>query len=437
MQSLFRIWMDSVAKIVQKQQEIASISGENYNLFKVIHMTSNETSVHSAFIADLLNPKGLHGMGNKFLTLFLDTIDTHGFTFDREKCKVEIEKDIGTRTETTGGRLDIIVTNEADQAIIIENKIYAEDQEAQMLRYYNYAHNRYLDRHLLLYLSLDGKVHDTDVTTKGGMVEEGKQFYTISYKEDILNWLYLCRQLAVDKPLLREGISHYINLVKSLTNTNMNAELKKEMTDIIVNNPTYIQNLNVYTEAIEAAKHELTVEFWKALFAEAQDKDNLCLVKIEKDNKLTISSRPTIEDVEKMAEKFQLKGYRSKNYAYQFGFANLLGESGEEQLVAGIIIDSAISFRAFVKNSDGEIVPFKNIESNFKRLRNNWGDDAIPNWSKDLYISAAYPNNDSSQWSLGVMNNPTLNNMLDIQASVKTILREYDSFCANLKGMIE
>ena len=59
MNDLFRIWLDSVAVIVKKQQEIASIRGENYNLFKVIHMTSNETSVHSAFISDLLNPKGL------------------------------------------------------------------------------------------------------------------------------------------------------------------------------------------------------------------------------------------------------------------------------------------------------------------------------------------------------------------------------------------
>ena len=45
---------------------------ESYNLFKVIDMTSNETSVHSAFLADLFNPKGLHHMGDVFLKLFID-----------------------------------------------------------------------------------------------------------------------------------------------------------------------------------------------------------------------------------------------------------------------------------------------------------------------------------------------------------------------------
>ena len=155
--NLFRTWLNSITQIIKKQQEIAAIRGENYNLFKVIHMTSNETSVHSAFIADLLNPKGLHGMRDEFLRLFVETIDTHGFDFDIQGSKVEIEKAIGQRTETTGGRLDIIVSNK-EQAIIIENKIYAEDQEAQMLRYHNYAQKYYRGKHLLLYLSLDGLI---------------------------------------------------------------------------------------------------------------------------------------------------------------------------------------------------------------------------------------------------------------------------------------
>ena len=92
MKNLFEAWLSSISKIVQKQKEIATLCGEDYNLFKVIHMTSNETSVHSAFIADLLNPNGLHGMGDAFLKLFLDIIEKYNFTYIPEASKVEIEK---------------------------------------------------------------------------------------------------------------------------------------------------------------------------------------------------------------------------------------------------------------------------------------------------------------------------------------------------------
>ena len=353
MNELFRNWLDSIALIVKKQQEIASIRGENYNLFKVIHMTSNETSVHSAFISDLLNPKGLHGMGDKFLRLFLDTINTHGFIFELLGCKAEIEKDIGPKTDTTGGRLDIYLTNQAGQAIIIENKIYAGDQEAQILRYHNFAIKSHKNKHLLLYLSLDGLVHDIDYTTKGG-AKLDEDFYTISYRDDILEWLYKCRQLAVDKPLLREGISHYINLVKYLTHTNMSAQATKEMTDIVVKDPEHIRNLNTYAKAIENAKKALTVKFWEDLFSKMYKNygEELCIVQID-DEKRAIFP-PTEEKMSQLAQDFKFKGDSNKN-GYSFGLAIPIAKNASQQLMASIMVEGAVSFRVFVIESNNII----------------------------------------------------------------------------------
>ncbi len=435
----FRAWLNSITHIMKKQQEIAAIRGENYNLFKVIHMTSNETSVHSAFIADLLNPKGLHGMGDEFLRLFVETIDTHGFVFNIKDSKTEIEKDIGPRKATTGGRLDIIVSNK-EQAIIIENKIYAEDQEAQMLRYHNYAKGKYPEKHLLLYLSLDGLVHDVDFTTKG-QIKEGKEFYTISYKDDILNWLYKCRQLAVDKPLLREGLTHYINLVKSLTHTNMDAQTIKEMTDIVVNNPTYIKNLKVYANAIEASMKALTIVFWQSLFAKMQEahKDNIRVVEIrgEGQNLIKIIKHPIEANIVDSASEFRLRDQRPRGYNFKFGLAIPIATYDEQILVAGIMIDQAITFRVFVENQNG-YMPYSEANNRFKKIREHLGENAFPcrGWAEDFYVCAVRPGN-SERWDIGNMNDAVLENLSNMNDCVETILKEFDGFCASLKDIIE
>ena len=432
--NLFRTWLNSITQIIKKQQEIAAIRGENYNLFKVIHMTSNETSVHSAFIADLLNPKGLHGMGDEFLRLFVETIDTHGLDLDIQGSKVEIEKVIGPRTETTGGRLDIIVYNK-EQAIIIENKIYAEDQEAQMLRYHNYAQKQYRGKHLLLYLSLDGLVHDNDFTTKG-QVAENKDFFTISYKEDILNWLYECRQLAVDRPLLREGLSHYINLVKYLTHTNMSAQAKKEMTDIILKDPTYIKNLNAYAEVIEASKKELTVVFWKELFSKMYDKYREQLRIVHIDDKTKALYPPTEERILNLAQKFKLKREGNKN-GYSFGCAISIASNSSQQLVVSIMVEGAVSFRVFAVDKN-DIILYKDERNSFHFLREKLienGENILADkWkSKNLYICAKRPNNELAPWHFSEMDNKALLNLSNMESCTTTILKEFEAYIEYLK----
>jgi len=43
--------------------------GENFNIFKVLGLTSNEVRTHSAFIAELLNPDGSHGLRDIFIKI--------------------------------------------------------------------------------------------------------------------------------------------------------------------------------------------------------------------------------------------------------------------------------------------------------------------------------------------------------------------------------
>ena len=128
------------------QQEERRKRGENFNIFKVLGLTSSEVRLHSAFLAELLNPNGDHGLEDKFLKAFLEIVvgKKANFDFDTKSAKTYVEYDIGTISEDykEGGRIDILIQDRKGATIIIENKIYAGDQPWQMYRY-----NRYAEKH--------------------------------------------------------------------------------------------------------------------------------------------------------------------------------------------------------------------------------------------------------------------------------------------------
>lgn len=45
-------------------------SGNAFNVFEIINVTTDEVRLHSKFIAELLNPNGSHGQQDLFLSLF-------------------------------------------------------------------------------------------------------------------------------------------------------------------------------------------------------------------------------------------------------------------------------------------------------------------------------------------------------------------------------
>lgn len=200
--------------------------GECYNVFNVLGVDNMELS-HSAFLAALLDPDGSHGMQDAFLKAFIDTIAHSGTKpeLDTAHAKVYTEYNIGNITETTGGRIDILITDHSEtgsgkdsgHAIIIENKIWATDQPNQLVRYHNFAHETY-DKSTLLYLTPDGD--EPSKQSRGGLNVQDGGYQCISYRSDIIGWLQKCAQLAFDKPRVRETINQYIDLIQQLTNQN-------------------------------------------------------------------------------------------------------------------------------------------------------------------------------------------------------------------------
>lgn len=211
--------LQQILIIERNNQEEKRKRGECFNIFQILGVATSEVRLHSAFLAELLNPCASHGMGAKFLSSFLDTIirrENVLFEFDVDSAKVYVEYNVGNISDdyTEGGRIDLLVQDKNMQTIIIENKIYAGDQLCQMFRYNQFAKkNLHLaDNQLrLLYLTLNG-----DEPSKDSLNDDVFKYYRISYRDNILPWLECCLSIAALKPMVRETIFQYINNLKNI-----------------------------------------------------------------------------------------------------------------------------------------------------------------------------------------------------------------------------
>jgi hypothetical protein len=220
--------LKDVALIREKYEAISRLTGNSFNIFKLIGVLNKEVSFHSKFISELLNPKGSHSLGDTFLLLFLD-----GFgvleQFDSRNVKVLTESYVGRLSDDylDGGLIDILL-HDGKSALVIENKIFAGDQKYQLVRYHNYA-RRNFKYFKVLYLTLNG-----DLPDKISIGESNIEFDNISYENEILEWLEKCREKAVSHPTLRETISQYIGAIKILTNQTENKLMSEEIIKAIL-----------------------------------------------------------------------------------------------------------------------------------------------------------------------------------------------------------
>jgi hypothetical protein len=258
--------LNQVSSLLKSYDKIAKSTGENFNIFTVMGMESSEVKTHSAIIGELLNPKGSHGLKEIPLNIFLQQVikplleennnelfNKH-FDFDFENTKSYIEDFAGKLNEdkTEGGRIDIVIKDNK-KAFLIENKIYADEQTNQLIRYKNFYPNA-----PIIFLTLFGS--DAKTATD---LEINKDYFIISYEEHVLKWLEECLKEAVKYPMLREVIRQYINLVKKLTHQTINQELKKDIMDLIKNN--FLEAAEI-AKNYNAAKNDVIKKFWDELF---------------------------------------------------------------------------------------------------------------------------------------------------------------------------
>ena len=227
--------LGSISNLFEQEKKLVErkrTEGDFFNVFNTIGLQTEEVRLHSAFIAELLNPNGSHGLSYRFLQAFLEIIETSDDYLDYCRCGHNdiVERVIGPVNDMgkEGGRIDIVI-EDGNHALIIENKIYAGDQKNQMLRYNNYAKKEFPNGYKLVYLSLDG--HKPNDCSLGN---DGFEYKVISYEKEIVEWLEKCYTISEGKPLVQSVIKQYRELVKQITNTDMDMKYKEELLSIML-----------------------------------------------------------------------------------------------------------------------------------------------------------------------------------------------------------
>lgn len=251
-----------VDAVVSKYKEVEKITGENFNIFSIMGMKTDEVRTHSAILAELLSPNGSHGLGTEPLELFVKQIYSEeiGLDYKTATCSKEFYAGKINEDYTEGGRIDLLIKDKEETKMVIENKINAPEQKNQLFRYKQRFPNA-----KLLFLTLDGKESK----------ENGIEYQPISYKDDILNWIEDCAKLAWNKPMVREVLVHYAHLIKILTNQTINNKMSEEIINIILSD--FKASAEIYKnfeKALELKQLEYLNELNVKLLE--QFKDELC-----------------------------------------------------------------------------------------------------------------------------------------------------------------
>ncbi len=294
--------LKEVSKLSENSNELLDKTGARFNIFRITGVNHDENK-HSVILAEFLNPKGTHGLKDEFLKSFIDM-------FGKDDIKNSDSKNARVYTEksTDSGRMDILIELSNNQAIIIENKVNAGDQEEQLKRYNNDAEKKYgKANYQIIYLTLDGKEASEQ---SGGDVD----YQRISYAKNIINWLEKCLEISVRHPMVHETIKQYINHIKMLTNQSLDMEFEKRVLDEMIKKVDAVYHI---ANTFDVFKSKIIEVF----FNEVADKVGLKVIAEKTSSLNDRSGRVKINSVEKSFEVdicFEFTSSNFKNLAYGF-----------------------------------------------------------------------------------------------------------------------
>lgn len=201
---------------------------DRFNIFTILRNQDDEVNLHSRFLFELLNPKGSHNKQDEFLSLWLEIMETVNFSLE------------GVLVRKEYNNIDILITNSSKQAIIIENKIWAEDKDKQIERYFDDVTKLGFSVFRIFYLA----PYEKDPSSQSVGKVSKDIIYTISYKYHISNWIKKCAGISAFNPNIRETLNQYQKLISDMTGNSNN---RKEEED-------YFQLMAIGDNAMKANK---------------------------------------------------------------------------------------------------------------------------------------------------------------------------------------
>lgn len=250
--------LKDVANIIEEQHQLDFLQKTKFNIFEILKLQTNEVRTHSAFLAELLDPKGSHLMGHVFLEAFLSELGLSD-CIDAESTNVSVEKHIGAVSDDLlrGGRLDIILQDKEGRSIVIENKIYAHQGKNQIGRYLEFNKGRNFV--LLLTLQQANIASDNDENIENDI----NNYRNITYDIEVTNWLTVCHGLSVDYPFLRENIKQYLILTNTLTGKIENKVMDRNLKQLILSN---VNEARLIADNFRYVIDEIKIEFQNETF---------------------------------------------------------------------------------------------------------------------------------------------------------------------------
>jgi hypothetical protein len=213
---------------------------ENNYLYEIVNIY-DEVNFHSKLIFSLL-------LNEKNLFSFLSVIGIEA------KAPLNVYKE--------KNKIDILIKN-SEIAIIIENKINAIDQDKQLERYYNTIISKGYkqDNIYIIYLTLTG--NEPSKSSLGNLTLDYVQIR--SYKKDIIEWLNECLKNSVLKPMEREFIKMYIEIIEKITYGDYNTMEQKEIINEISKNIDNFKSALLISSAMNEVKKSIQRRFWSIL----------------------------------------------------------------------------------------------------------------------------------------------------------------------------
>ena len=267
----YKIFLENLS-LISRKYKIINSTKETFNIFSILRNEYDEVNLHSKFITELLKDKN---HGRKFIELLLPIIGVEKINYKR----VNIFSEYSVKDN---GRIDIILKfflEDNKKVIVIENKIYADDQYQQLKRYYDsMLMEGYKPEEIeLVYLTLAGAEPSED-SIKGLPAAIRENIRIISYKDDIIAWIEDCIKEAAQVPIIRETLVQYESLLKKITGKGEKT-MTEEMKNMILSNKDYLDMTYKLTDVLVKIKQDLQLKFWEKLEEKLNNSLNLQLEK--------------------------------------------------------------------------------------------------------------------------------------------------------------
>lgn len=281
-----------------------------FNVFEVLSVQYKEV-IMCRMLKDLLDPKGKHGKGNKFLKLFFKVINESSgeIVSDEDLDKSYKSNEIVVDCEheiDDNRRIDILIRVGA-RYIPIEVKIYAGEQQNQVHDYLNYCNKMQKqdgsnDKTVLLYLTLDG--HNPSAYSVGCKISNESAGPCSEYiEQDCSNEDSIQHEELKEKTKSKDS-TKFIDQDKTIIPISFKDEICRFLEQCIkkADNESLFSNLKQYLYAIETISGKASTPVIETLSKKLKNKADFKAVDALNDA-LAVSKTNFLQDLFELIEK--------------------------------------------------------------------------------------------------------------------------------------